>query len=260
LNLCQFSASVWQINDKRALPPFSGASTTEITNKSNIVIGEMGALRPSGVRYNQLPNGGEFDITPKVAGNDFYKFTVSGQKYLSYFDVFVQQANPGLTFEPTSDTYDWGHAFWRLRTEAPDDALQSIPTYLRRFLNRPWGFYPSCNPAPSWTNNVTVPGFLQDDTGHSSNVVRHFYIGYNQLISGLTYTMVFSNSPPFWSGLSTNCVFACVGAARESGIFLQYSKFPQSFAIYTMLLYPPILSNDLFRDEEDIFYSSTQGH
>ena len=254
LNLCQFSASVWQINDKRAVPPFSGASMTEITNKSDIVIGAMGNLRPTGVRYNLLPNGAEYDITPKVAGNDFYKFTVSGQKYLSYFDVFVQQANPGGAPDMVySDSYDVGHAFWQFRTDAPDEALQSLSFTVRQCLSNKWGFYP---PVSSLFTQI---GHVVNDSQHPFNVRRTFAIGFNGLLGGLNFTAEIQTHPPVYVLTGNNCVNATIDAGLSSGVFLPVTSLlwsPQAFGCEMIGRYPAKSGMmPVYVDEVDIFYS-----
>ena len=249
LNLWQFSGSVFVHTNKFAVPPFQGLSSYEITNKPDIVIGSIGNLFANGVRYNLLPNDADFNITPKVAGKDFYTFSVSGQKYLSYFDLYDQQANPGYSLIIYNSTNEVGHAFWQLRTEAPDDALQYISPSLVSFLNKKWGFSPI-------NGLFTVPGVLQDDSGHSYNIKRTFYIGFNGLLNGLINTRSISNAPPVYSLYGFNCV----SAARQTGYFsgvhvLPADMSPQNFGVTLMQMYPPILSSDPFDDETDLFYS-----
>jgi len=258
LNLWQFSGSATEILNKRAVPPFSGAAMREITDKTQIAIGSMGNLGTNGIRYNLLPNGIEQDITPKVAGKDFYTFSVGGQKYLSYFDLYVQQASPGYSFYPVGEN-DYGHAFWRFRTDAPSDALQYVSTNLTKFLNKKWGFYPTNDPPPSLWNLQTVQGFVQDDSTHPTNICRTFYIGfYPDLLNGLEFTKGISSTPPMWSATGYNCVSATRSAGFAADVFgLPSDTSPQNFGVTLIEMYPaPGQVMGPFIDINDVFYSS----
>jgi hypothetical protein len=80
-NLWQFNGSVWEILDKRAVPQFYGANMREVTNKTQIALGSLGNLKADGNLWLTLPDDTEKDITPTVAGKDFFTFSVGGQKY-----------------------------------------------------------------------------------------------------------------------------------------------------------------------------------
>ncbi len=80
-SLWQFSGSAWEILDQRALPPYNHANLPEITNKTEIVLTDLGALKADGQLWLALPDNVDKDITPTVAGLDFYAFSVGGQKY-----------------------------------------------------------------------------------------------------------------------------------------------------------------------------------
>ena len=228
----------------------------------NINLGSYGALNPNGVKYLILPDNDDVDVTPSVAGVDYYSFNMAApQKYLSYFDVFVQQANPGFSLYLTSYEYDEGHAFWRFRTTAPADALQYISPSLTTLLATPWGFYPTNNPDPTITNGFTVPGVLQNDgppTAHSYNVIRTFCIGFPDLINGLEFTRGLSVAPPEWSVISYNCVSAVRSAGFAADIFaLPEDSSPQNFAVTLIGMYPaPGMIIGPFLDTNDVFYSS----
>jgi hypothetical protein len=217
----------------------------------NITIGSYGNLNSSGVLYKILPDNADVVVTPSVANMDYYTFNVSATKYLSYFDLYVQQANPGFSLSFSNPTNDVGHAFWRFRTDAPSDALQYISADLRGFLNTPWGFYPS-------GGLFTVPGQLQNDSGHSANISRTFYIGFSDLINGLEYTKGISNAPPVYVLTAFNCVGAARGAGFEADIFgLPWDESPQNFGVTLIEMYPaPGQVIGPFIDTNDVFSSS----
>ena len=68
----------------------------EITNKTQIVLKDLGALKADGNLWLTLPDDVEKDITPYVAGNDFYTFNVSGQEYPFYIGLTTSTANANL--------------------------------------------------------------------------------------------------------------------------------------------------------------------
>jgi hypothetical protein len=252
LNLWQFSGSVFVHTNKFAVPPFQGLSSYEITNKPDIVIGSMGNLLINGVRYNLLPNDADFNITPKVSGKDFYTFNVSGNKYLSYFDLYVEQASPGYSFLPYGPNYV-GHASYSLSTEAPSDALQYISTNLTAYLNTTWGFFPGTN--GSICSND--PGQLESGgANNGANIHRRFYIGFSGLLNGLSVTRGMQLASPAYCVTGFNCVSAARYAGYVSGVHvLPWDQSPQNFGVTLIRMYPPILSNDPFDDGVDIFYS-----
>jgi len=261
-NLFGLTASCYQsIVASQPSAPYWSVTDTESVPSQNITIGSYGALNANGVMYKIISDNDDVDVTPRVAGVDYCTFGVSATKYHSYFDLFVQQANPGYSFYPTSYEYDVGHAFWQFRTDAPADALQYISTNITKFLGTPWGFYPTNNPAPSLTNLFTVPGYIQNDgwpTAHSYNIKRTFYIGFPDLLQGLIFTRGIFNAPPMWCATSYNCVGAARGAGFDADIFgLPWDTTPQNFGVTLIEMYPaPGLVIGPFDDETDIFYSS----
>lgn len=60
---------------------WSGVSKTELP-KQNITMGELGPLGSDGLPWRVLPNGATKEITPTVAGVDFYTFLPRHTKYV----------------------------------------------------------------------------------------------------------------------------------------------------------------------------------
>ena len=201
----------------------------------NIVLGSYGALRTNGVKYLILPDNKEVDVTPYAADVDYYTFNFGQpQKYHSYFDLFVEQANPGYSLIFYNTTNDVGHVFWRFRTDAPSDALLYLSPNIAGYLDHKWGFYPS-DP----NNLFTGLGQLRNNDSHSYDIQRSFFMSFLDLRKGLIYTSGLSNSPPVYC-LSS---FSCVGAARAAGftvdIFgLPWDTTPQNFGVTLIQMYP----------------------
>jgi len=114
----------------------------------NIRLGTYGTVRTNGVAYIVVPDNADIDITPYVGGVDDYTFNL-GQptKYHSYFNLFVEQANPGYSFLPLNpqNWTDGGHVSWALSTDVPTNILQHyVSTNLINYLGV-WGFGPGTN-------------------------------------------------------------------------------------------------------------------
>lgn len=73
----QISGSATEILTKRALPPFSGGRSIPPQNVS--INGKV--LGSDGIMYQKLPDDADVDITPYVAGKDFYTFYVGASKH-----------------------------------------------------------------------------------------------------------------------------------------------------------------------------------
>ena len=225
----------------------------------SISIGSYGSMVTNGgaggwvgKKYLILPDGSDIDVTPNVIGYDNYAFYISSQpKYNSYFDIFVQQANPGYSLIFYNPTNDVGHAFWRFRTDAPSDALQYISQNLTGFIDQKWGFYPL-------NGLFNAPGILQNDNSHSSNIQRTFSIGFPDLLQGLEYTRGLSNAPPIYVLSAFNCVGATRGAGFATDVFgLPWDESPQNFGVMLIQMYPaPGQAVGPFIDTSDVFYSS----
>jgi hypothetical protein len=216
----------------------------------NISIGSYGAANANGIKYLILPDNADVDVTPYVAGMDYYTFNLDQpKKYHSYFDVFVDQPNPGTQITLSDYT---GHAFWQFKTDAPADALQYIATSLTSFLNTSWGFYPH-------GADCGLIGQLQNDSigngnhgaGHSYSVKRVFYIGFDDLISGLQFARGISNAPPEYCYRSYSCVGATQDAGRNVGITLPsviiLDLFPQNFGADILKQFPGPFVDDTLR-------------
>jgi hypothetical protein len=259
-NIFQLSASASQVHyvlqpDTSGLliSQYQGwtVASNTIIPPQNIAIGSYGNLSTNGVLYKTLSDNADVDITPYVAGVDDYTFNLGQpQKYYSYFDVFVQQANPGYSLLPHSDDENVGHAFWQFRTDAPTNALQYLSTNLTKYLNTPWGFYPK-------DGLFTVPGQLQNDRNHPANIVRTFYIGFPYLLQGLSFTAGVATAPPIYSLTGYNCVSAAREAGFNSDVFgLPSDTSPQNFGVTLITMYAaPGLVTGPFYDTNDVFYS-----
>ena len=223
---------------------YGNLSKTAINIPSqNITIGSYGALNTNGVLYKSLPDNADVDVTPYVAGVDFYSFNISQQKYHSYFDLFVDQPNPGYSFLPVSSG-TFGHAFWGLRTDVPN-ALLLIPTTLIAALGTN-GFEPGTNGYICSSD----PGQL-DNSAHSANIKRTFAIGFDKLLDGLNYVESIKYAPPAycWSGI--NCVAIAVFTGEHAGVHvLPGDQSPQNFGVTLVQMYPdhsnPFWSTNIF--------------
>jgi hypothetical protein len=222
----------------------------------NIAIGSYGNLNTNGVKYIILPDNADVDVTPYVAGVDYYTFNeLPPTKYHSYFEVFVEQASPGYSILPYGPNYV-GHAFWRFTTDAPNDALQHISPSLTNYLDHSYGFFPDTN---NDICNNSIPGQLKSDNDNGSyNIHRKFYIGFfPDLIGGLQFMRGISAAPPAYCVTGINCVALTVFAGNAAGIWaLPADQSPQNFGVTLIEMYPaPGQIIGPFDDETNIFYS-----
>jgi len=206
----------------------------------SIAIGSLGNLNSHGNKWIALPdNSPPIDVTPTVSGVDYYTFTEpTPTKYLSYFEIFVEPSS--------SNPFETGHAFWRLSTDVPEDALQHLSPSLTVFLGECKGFYPADGTSQAL---LGPPGKLQTDDPASAYITRKFYIGFPDLINGLEFTRGVSQSPPGYTLLVYDCVDCALDAGAHSNVKLGGQAgfptwTPTDLAWYLALVYPgPWLNN-----------------
>lgn len=219
-NLWQFSGSAWEILDKRAVPPFSGAQTRGIDPTQIQILGKN--LDTNGVLYKLLADGQELDVTPQVPGKDFYTFGVGGQKYLSHFTAFVDMPGP----PPSHVTHvglDYGHAWWMLSSDVPIDVLNRFTSTNRsHFCNEEVGYADH----GSWRG----PGILRDpETNTKKDEVRTYDIGFPDLLDGLAYTQGIHDNPGTYNVFNNNCVQHVIAAGAAAGLSLPHDTKPEDF-------------------------------
>jgi len=216
--------------------------------QQNIVVGSLGNMPAAGPLYKVLPDDATFDVTPYVPGVDWFTFGVGETKYHSYFDINVEQPNPGYSFLPVADR-KFGHAFWSLRTDLPGDALQHIASSLIACLGTR-GFEPGTN-----GNYCSDDAGQLDDSAHAANIKRIFYIGYPGLINALEYVRSIQDTPPPYCWIDINCVRIAVNTGLSAGISMFPGDIsPQNFGVMLIQEYPGYTTPWLPYDNEDIFY------
>ncbi len=232
-NLWRFNGGASEITDKRAQPPLSGQ---QITNKTRIAIGGHGNLQADGNLYVVLPDGQDIDVTPTVAGLDFYTFSVSGQKYHCYFTAYAEMPNPGggrMSIVSWWDTGLAGHGWWCLSSDAPIDALSKAGINIASltFLNAQVGYFPLVSISSLFTPETGV--LKNPGSGGRVDAAHLFKIGFNDLKSGLNFTANLSSNPGTYSLYlyPNNCVTTTIQAAAAAGITLPNDTTPQNLGI-----------------------------
>jgi hypothetical protein len=84
-SLFRLSATAAQILDKRAQRPFESVASQSISPQSITVMGR--ALYADTNLWLVLPNGTNLDVTPLVAGLDFYRMDVVAHKYAAHISI-----------------------------------------------------------------------------------------------------------------------------------------------------------------------------
>lgn len=213
-------------------------------------------LNSNGYVYKIYPDNTSVDVTPQVKGVNYFTFNESQQKYLSYFEVYVNMPFPPGSGIPLPGGFmdypdctgwpdlasDWGHARWRLSTDAPTDAVNEyIPSSLSLFLGSPVGYG-----TPAWTPNfdfyynhipgiyldITGPGKLWDPDGDTTTVYKKYNIGFNELINALSYVNELQNHPGTYDALANNCVIQTRVVGGIVGIALPSDTYPESFGLH----------------------------
>jgi hypothetical protein len=92
-SLFRFSATATLILDKRAERPFTNVNSQAVPPQSITVLGR--ALYADANLWLALPNGTNLDVTPFVAGADFYRTGVAEQKYVPSITVNDQSLGAG---------------------------------------------------------------------------------------------------------------------------------------------------------------------
>jgi hypothetical protein len=268
----------YQMASYESVPGWNVTSNVNIQSK-NITIGSYGALNTNGTKYLILPDNADVDLTPYVAGVDYYTFNIGQpQKYHSYFDEYVEEATP---YNPTNNSLwpptsihgenDVGHAFYCLRTDAPGDALKyvgqgqyfwftnddstAVPrisfTNMTVFSGMQVGFYPSSNNVIlSFPIPILVSGRLYAlDPCITPTVKRTFSIGFDDFINGLEFTKGEYFTPGDYTLIGRNCVeFTLEAFTAVGGDVFKELPFnditPEWFGINLNLRYPGSQTND----------------
>lgn len=189
------------------------------------------SLDANGVTYQIFSDGEAPDVTPQV-NSPLYSFSgPDATKYCSYFDVYVIKGNP---------PGDEGHAWWGLRTDAPQDALVKFfnSTELFYLSQQTYGYYPTIHTFPGY---LDCPGELwvpESYTTASADVRRHFYIGFNGLQSAIDYAIGLHNSPGYYVVLGNNCVSQVRADARAAGgTAVPLDMTPMAFGLALQAMY-----------------------
>ena len=133
-----FSATAARILDKRAERPFYSVSSQAISPRDITVLGQ--ALYPDTNLWMVLPDATNLDVTPFVAGVDFYTMSVTEQKYMPSITVNDQSldaATPefcagqhldfALVFDPPPESVSQVSA-WDLSGPPLNESWQASPS------------------------------------------------------------------------------------------------------------------------------------
>lgn len=134
------------------------------------------------------------------------------------FIIYVDQPGAG----GDRDTYeviswltmevDVGHTWWEFRVLDKN----IVPVDLQDFVNVPVGYYPSIGVSPF--GSPSAQGILMmPDTNHSPDVTQNYYITFEELMKGLSYTKDLENSPGVYDLNTNNCTDAAIQAGRIAG-------------------------------------------
>lgn len=200
--------------------------------------------------YTVLPDNASPVVTVTVKGAKHYNAGVGAMKYKCQFEVFVRQpyprypddlldygdAGPPLGYPIYSSILEAGHAWWRLTSDAPVEAVnQFTSTNCSQLLNQEVGYGPTAD-----ATLISVfppikegPGILYTNNG-SPNIHKTFEIGFSSpgLIDGLNYAESIHINPGTWNSSSRNCVHETIKTGKATGVALPYDETPEMFGYY----------------------------
>ena len=247
-SLWQFSGWAAEILNKRAVPAWSRyVPMREITNKTQIVLQDLGALKADGTLWLTLPDDVDKDVTPTVAGKDFYTFGVSGVKYKltiaargngnNYDDLSLVTpefcVGQSLTFSanwsPTTPNFLSNDIRWHL----PD-----------KFVNQATNYSPTCTTYVKdenlLTNAVTQCWYVRDPGGACSvrEILQFAYGQYINIAAAGSFTIYrpIASQPdasgPFHASIEGS-ISPTLQLAKNAMNFTETinSKYPGSFGL-----------------------------
>jgi hypothetical protein len=225
-------------------PVWAGSPTAfglapALPNKSVHLLGDT-LHDPDGSLYYVTPAGAPpMDCTPVVYGNKFYTWYLVDTPHVhNNFVVFVRMPYPqwpadtwnsGNLFYPYwSGDVMCGHAWWKLTSDAPTDAInQKLKTPdSTKWINMEVGFMPLALldiwyfSFEDWDSLVS-PGIVDlDGFNGDYSVYRIYDIGFTDLIAGLNHTEDFSITPGIWNSRTRNCVHQTQITGNDVGVTL----------------------------------------
>jgi hypothetical protein len=204
-SLFRFSATASRIRDKRAERPFFNANSQDIPPQNITVLGQ--SLYPDTNLWLVLPDATNLDATPFVAGVDFYRMDVTGQKYIPLITVNDQELNAGtpefcagqqldfaLVFDPPPE-YVSQMSVWDLSGPPVNDTWRASPGgSLNYWFN------------PDHLNNLTTSCWYPSGGDHTAGVVTWWQFANGQCCS-LDVQGDFCIAKPSISGFANGASF-----------------------------------------------------
>ena len=237
-------------DSKRAQPPFGYGLLSEspAIPPEKISVGGLGTLKSDGNLWTVLPDGADLPATPVVGGKRFYVFWPGEQKFHSSFEAFVCQPWPDLSYQPWlldddlpplgwpiySVADNGGHAWWKLTTDAPTDAVnQFAKAYASQWMNTEVGYGETSG--LDWLYAIlhftspTAPGVLPFTNTHTWTVHKTYAIGFPGLIAGLNHTEHVHEYPGTYDLRYHNCVIEVWITGGAAGVTLPHDWDPEDF-------------------------------
>ena len=254
------------------LPDRYGPIATSIPSQ-NIILGSCGALGADGVKYLALPDNADVDVTPYVAGVDYYTWNISQQKYKlniaargngTNYDLSTDKpefcAGQSLTFAPS----------WSPSTPPYTNSVQHW-TLPDKYVNEAYPYSTYCTSyrknTDLLTNRVNQCWYVNGSGGTAS--IRMNLKFSNGQTASVAAMGDFSILRPYITRVATN---GTPGAAIDtSGTFplLWLDGGPMDFKVYISETFPGkfgisqlvnLYSETIILPPDVLIFSSTYGN
>jgi hypothetical protein len=212
-NLFVIGGSATAILANFAIPPFQNLPTQPIAAQS-VTMGSLGTLGNDGNLFVALPDNADMDITPYVAGQKFYTFSVSALEYKLTImangnDLLMtnpefcvgQQVNFSLNWNPSPPPIMEASPLWNLPQKYVNEYYPYSTTCTGYRINSDLlaRSSTSCWFVNGNGGNVSFAQNMQFANGQQVVITRNGKISiYRPQISG------FQSSPPFYAALVPN--------------------------------------------------------
>jgi len=221
----------------------------------SIAVGGFGNLDADGHLYKEGPADLSGDATPHVGGDKHYTFSqATHSAYTSKFEVFVHQPWPNYPndhfnndpedplYNPQPPDYpyvngaDVGHAWWKLVTDASEEAIKKYTTSdCSYWANQELGYGPE-----GWTllnvldaiHHINCPeaeGEFPFSDNVAKDVDRTFDIHFMGMIGGLNHCEALFKNHGTYDLCTHNCVSETKNTGAAAGLSLPDDWDPEHF-------------------------------
>lgn len=186
-------------------------------------------LTPRLIKSKKFPPIGKYRIRAtcsKVpAYYDEYTVVVVRTAFIVYVDQPVAGSRAKYTIK--NGEYDVGHAWWKFRTSNSEIVEENSD--LRKFMNKPMGYYPAFPIFSAGRIRLVGPGKLfVPDGSHKADVSYIWDISIDAFEKGLLISKNIFESPGVYDAQRNNCCDAVIYAGAAVGVAVPDTGTPSN--------------------------------